>query len=325
MTADVKPDMEKELEAVESAIAQMTQADAAGRTAAANPELETLRKRKAALERELFGSLTPWQIVQIARHPKRPILQDYIDNIFSEFIELRGDRCFGDDRGLVGGLAVIGDRRVALIGHRKGRTIEENVESNFGMAKPDGYRKALRIMKLAEKYRLPILAFIDTQGAYPGVDAEARGQAEAIARNLMEMSLIEVPIIVLVTGEGGSGGALGIGVGDTVMMLAHSVYSVISPEGCASILWRDEARAPEAAAALKVTADSLHELGIVDEIIPEPTGGAHRDPAATMAAVREALLRRLKKYARYSRRKLVDARYDKYTRTEQIKHRFAKS
>ncbi len=230
----------------------------------------------------------------------------------SEFLELHGDRCFGDDRGIIGGFATIDGQKVMLLGHQKGTTTEENMDCNFGMASPEGYRKALRLMKLAESYSLPVVSLIDTPGAYPGAEAEARGQAEAIARNLTEMSVLEVPVIVIITGEGGSGGAIGIGVGDSIMMLSNSVYSVISPEGCASILWRDGTKAPEAANALKLTAESLKELGIIDEIIPEPEGGAHRNRKKTIQAVKHAILKNLKRLNKTSPRKLVDRRYAKF-------------
>lgn len=277
-------------------------------------EMDALRKEAASLKTEIYAKLSAWETVQVARHSNRPLIRDYIQGVFSEFIELHGDRCFGDDHGIVGGFATIDKVRVMLIGHQKGKTIEENIKANFGMASPEGYRKALRLMKLAEKYRLPVISLIDTPGAYPGLEAEARGQAEAIARNLTEMASLEVPIIVVVTGEGGSGGALGIGVGDIVLMLSNSVYSVISPEGCASILWRDGDKAPEAAAALKLTADSLLKLGIIDEIIPEPVGGAHRSYQDTMAAVKKCLLKHLLQLKRLSTRKLLDKRYIKYSK-----------
>jgi acetyl-CoA carboxylase carboxyl transferase subunit alpha len=286
-----------------------------------SPELEELKKQLEQVKADVYAKLTPWQTVQVARHPARPLFRDYIAGVFSEFIELHGDRCFGDDKGMIGGFAKIDRHRVMVIGHQKGKTVEENVQVNFGMANPEGYRKALRLMKLAEKYRLPVLSFIDTPGAYPGADAEARGQAEAIAHNLAGMSQLQVPILVVVTGEGGSGGALGIAVGDVVLMLANAVYSVISPEGCASILWRDGAKAPEAAAALKLTAKSLLAFGIIDEIIAEPPGGAQRDHAATLAAVKECLLRHLKRLRGTSPRKLVERRYEKFARMGRIKGR----
>lgn len=275
-------------------------------------EIAELRQGLAVAREETYTNLTPWQTVQVARHPQRPLLRDYVKGLCSEFIELHGDRCFGDDQGIIGGFATLKHHRVMLIGHQKGKTVEENIKANFGMASPDGYRKALRLMKLAEKYGIPVVSFVDTPGAYPGADAEARGQAEAIARNLTDMSTLEVPIVVVVTGEGGSGGAIGIGVGDAVLMLSNSVYSVISPEGCASILWRDGAKAPEAAAALKLTAKSLLDLGVIDEIIPEPAGGAHAEPEEAIAAVGEAVTRHLSRLTKISAKRLVEKRYEKY-------------
>ncbi len=259
-------------------------------------------------------TLSPWDIVQIARHENRPLLRDYIEGMFAEFIELHGDRNIGDDPAMVGGFAMLEETRVMLIGMDKGKSVDDKVRCNFGMPNPEGYRKALRLMRLAEKYRLPIVCLVDTPAAYPGKEAEERGQAEAIARNLTEMAAIEVPILVVVTGEGGSGGALGVSVGDAVMMLSNSVYSVIPPEGCAAILWRDAEKAPEAAQALKVTADSLLELGIIDEVIPEPEGGAHDDYAATFEATKEALLRHLKSVSRNKGRRLAEKRFEKFVR-----------
>ena len=271
--------------------------------------------KQAAHDRsqQICATVTPWQTVQIARHPQRPVLQDYIRLICSEFIELHGDRAFGDDQALIGGLAIIGTHRVALIGHNKGKTIEENLKRNFAQARPEGYRKALRIMRLAEKFGLPVVSFVDTQGAYPGLDAEERGQAEAIARNLTEMAGLRTPIIALIAGEGGSGGALGIAVADVVLMLSHSVYSVISPEGCASILWRDSTFSATAAEALKLTAPSLVDLGIVDEIVEEPEGGAHRNHEATAAAVKETLTKHLKRLSALPTEKLLNKRFEKFS------------
>jgi acetyl-CoA carboxylase carboxyl transferase subunit alpha len=263
-------------------------------------------------KKENHDNLTPWQTVQVVRNPQRPVLHDYIDLIFTEFMELHGDRCFGDDHALIGGFAMIGDEKVMLIGHAKGHTVEDNAERNFGMARPEGYRKALRLMHLAEKFGIPVLTFIDTMGAYPGLDAEERGQAEAIARNITEMARIEVPIISVVTGEGGSGGALGIGVGDVVLMLAHAIYSVISAEGCASILWRDASYSAQAAEAMKITATSLLELGVIDEIIPEPRGGAHTDYITTAEGIKAALLKYLKKMTPWSSPKLITRRFEKF-------------
>ncbi|MBM4142908.1 MAG: acetyl-CoA carboxylase carboxyltransferase subunit alpha [Lentisphaerae bacterium] len=306
-------EFEKEIVEVERRIAELNRLNADPK-ANFDAEIAELTKKLEALRRSVYAGLSPWQTVQIARHKDRPLLQDYIAGMFREFIELHGDRCYADDRGIIGGFARLDKRRVMLIGHQKGRTVEENIKANFGMANPDGYRKALRLMKLAEKYGLPVVTLIDTPGAYPGMEAEARGQAEAIARNLTEMSALEVPVVAVITGEGGSGGAIGIGVGDAVLMLSNAIYSVISPEGCASILWRDGSQAPRAAEALKLTAPSLLELGIIDEIVPEPPGGAHRDHKAVMAALRDALLRHLRALASLSPRKLVERRYEKYTR-----------
>lgn len=255
---------------------------------------------------------TAWDTVQLARNPGRPNVAEYISMMCEDFVELHGDRLFGDDRALIGGFATISGVKVMVMGHRKGRTVEENVESNFGMASPDGYRKAMRMMRIAEKFGLPVVTFIDTPGAYPGADAEARGQAEAIAHNLEFMSTLRTPIVVVVIGEGGSGGALGIAVGDKILMLQNAVYSVISPEGCASILWRDGSKAPVAAEALKITAESLKKLGVIDEIVPEPAQGAHTDPKATAAAVKKAVLAALKELKRLSADELVAKRYDKF-------------
>jgi acetyl-CoA carboxylase carboxyl transferase subunit alpha len=305
-------DFEKPLLDIETRIADLAKLDGQSNVGFST-EIAALQAQVKDLSKKIYEKLTAWETVQVARHPNRPMLRDYIAGVFSEFIELHGDRCFGDDAGIIGGFATVEKRRVMLIGHQKGKTVEETIRSNFGMASPEGYRKALRLMHLAERCHLPIVSFIDTPGAYPGAEAEARGQAEAIARNLTEMATLEVPIVVVVTGEGGSGGAIGIGVGDAVLMLTNAVYSVISPEGCASILWRDGSKAPEAAAALKLTASSLLELGVVDDIIPEPDGGAHRNHAETLAAVKQALLVHLDKLARVSPRKLVERRFEKYT------------
>lgn len=276
-------------------------------------QIRDLEDRIARRREEIYANLTPWQTVQIARHAKRPVLQDYISLLFADFIELHGDRRFADDRALIGGFARFGKQSVMLVGHNRGKNVDQNVRRNFGSARPEGYRKALRLMKLAEKYNVPVLTFIDTAGAYPGRDAEERGQAEAIARNLTEMAQLQVPIVSIVTGEGGSGGALGIGVGDVIVMLSHAVYSVISPEGCASILWRDDAHAPQAAEALKLTAPSLKEYGLIDEIVVEPVGGAHNDPVATATALKKSLQKHLKRLKSYSVAKLLNRRFEKYS------------
>lgn len=275
-------------------------------------QLSELEQKLIERKKEIYDNLTPWQTVQVARHPQRPVIHDYINYIFTDFVELHGDRCYGDDFAMIGGFAMLGKEKVMLIGHNKGKNVEENIKRNFGMARPEGYRKALRLMRLAEKFSIPIVTFVDTSGAFPGLDAEERGQAEAIARNLTEMASIEVPIVTVVTGEGGSGGALGIAVADSILMLSHSIYSVISPEGCASILWRDASFSATAAEALKLTAKSLLELGIIDEIIPEPVGGAHTNPAQTAENVKEYVLKHLKKLASLSSPKLLAKRFDKY-------------
>jgi acetyl-CoA carboxylase carboxyl transferase subunit alpha len=275
-------------------------------------ELSKLEGKAEDLRRQIYGKLTRWQITQIARHPRRPYTLDYIRMLGIDFTELRGDRRFGDDEAIVGGFGFFEGRKVVIIGHQKGRDTRENIRRNFGMAHPEGYRKALRLMKLGAKFGRPIITFVDTPGAYPGVGAEERGQAEAIAWNLHEMSHLPVPIVVVVIGEGGSGGALGIGVGDRVLMLEYSVYSVITPEGCASILFRDAARASEAAEAMKITARDLQELGVIDEIITEPGGGAHRDPQRAAKAVGEAVLRHLSELEVLTPAELVRKRLDKF-------------
>jgi len=275
-------------------------------------ELKRLESKAEGLRQEIYGKLSRWQITQIARHPKRPFTLDYINHLGIDFMELHGDRRFGDDPAIVGGIGFWAGRKVVVIGHQKGRDTKENIGRNFGMAQPEGYRKSLRLMQLAERFNRPIITFVDTPGAYPGVGAEERGQAEAIARNLMEMARLPVPIIVCVIGEGGSGGALGIAVGDRVLMMQYSIYSVISPEGCASILWRDAAKASQAAEAMKVTASDLMELGVIDEIITEPIGGAHRDPERAARTLEEAIARHLTELEALPGAELVDRRLDKF-------------
>ncbi|WP_029934587.1 acetyl-CoA carboxylase carboxyltransferase subunit alpha [Thiomicrospira pelophila] len=275
-------------------------------------EISSLENKSHALTESIFKGLSDWQISQLARHPQRPYMLDYIEHIFTEFSELHGDRAFADDAAIVGGLARIDGQAVMVIGQQKGRDTKEKIRRNFGMPRPEGYRKALRLMKMAERFKLPILTFIDTPGAYPGIDAEERGQSEAIARNLIEMAELKVPIICTVIGEGGSGGALAIGVGDVTMMMQYSTYSVISPEGCASILWKSAANAPDAAAALGVTAPRLHSLGLVDVIVQEPIGGAHRYPRTAADNLKAAILEQLKNFKKQSPEQLVQRRYDRY-------------
>ena len=274
-------------------------------------EITRLEGKSRALTASIFASLSPWQISQVARHPLRPYLLDYVPRLFSDFDELHGDRAFADDHAIVGGVARLEGRSVMVIGHQKGRDTKEKIHRNFGMPRPEGYRKALRLMKTAERFRLPILTFIDTPGAYPGVDAEERGQSEAIARNLLEMAGLRTPIIATVVGEGGSGGALAIGVGDRVLMLQYATYSVISPEGCASILWKSAEKAPLAAEAMAITSERLRELGLIDGIVPEPLGGAHRDPDAVARALKTALLDGLDQLDRLSLDALLDARHQR--------------
>ena len=271
-------------------------------------EITRLQAKSRQLTNSIFASLTPWQITQLARHPHRPYTLDYVSTVFTDFHELHGDRMFADDQAIVGGPARIEGRAVMLIGHQKGRDTKERMRRNYGMPRPEGYRKALRLMHMAERFGLPLVTFIDTQGAYPGVGAEERGQSEAIARNLLEMSSLQVPIVTVVTGEGGSGGALAIGVCDRLLMLQYSTYSVISPEGCASILWKSQDKREAAAEAMNLTADRLHKLGLVDEVIEEPLGGAHRDPPETAARLKAGLLRHLDALEALPREALLEQR-----------------
>ena len=275
-------------------------------------ELERLKVQVIELRREFYAHMGPWQRAQIARHPQRPYTMDWINLLITEFVELHGDRGYGDDKALIAGMGKFRGRAVAVIGHQKGRDTKQRVIRNFGQPKPEGYRKALRVMKLAAKYNRPVLTFIDTPGAYPGIDAEQRGQGEAIARNLLEMARLPVPIIVTVTGEGGSGGALAIAIGDRVNILENGFYSVISPEGCASIIWRDSTKAETAAIAMKIMANDLKELGIIDEIIPEPDGGAHADHEGAAKLFGEVLERQLLALSNQSAKELVDSRYQKF-------------
>ena len=274
-------------------------------------EIERLQQKSAQLTKDIYGKLTPWQISQVARHPQRPYTLDYLQHIFTDFEELHGDRAFADDHAIVGGLARFNGQPVMVIGHQKGRDTKEKIFRNFGMPRPEGYRKALRLMKLAEKFGLPVMTFVDTPGAYPGIDAEERGQSEAIGRNLYVMAELKVPVIVTIIGEGGSGGALAIAVGDTVQMLQYSTYSVISPEGCASILWKSAEKAPEAAETMGITAQRLKSLGLVDKIINEPLGGAHRDHAAMAQNLKKALQDALRGLSGMSTAELLAARYER--------------
>jgi acetyl-CoA carboxylase carboxyl transferase subunit alpha len=274
-------------------------------------EIGRLQKKSQGLTKEIYAKLSPWQISQVARHPQRPYTLDYLQAIFSDFEELHGDRAFADDPAIVGGLARFNGQSVMVIGHQKGRDTKDKIYRNFGMPRPEGYRKALRLMRLAERFAIPVMTFIDTPGAYPGIGAEERGQSEAIARNLYVMTELRVPIVCTVIGEGGSGGALAVGVGDVTLMLQYSTYSVISPEGCASILWKSPDRAPEAAETLCITSSRLKTLGLVDRVVNEPLGGAHRDSAAQAQALKKALQESLRQLQDHSIEALLKARYQR--------------
>lgn len=276
-----------------------------------NEEIKRLEQKKIELTESIFQSLNAWQIVQLARHPQRPYFSDYISRIFSGFDELHGDREFSDDASIIGGVANLSDQAVVIIGQQKGRTTNEKVQRNFGMPKPEGYRKAKRLMELAERFKLPVLTFIDTPGAYPGIDAEERNQSGAIAQNLQLMSQLKTPIISTIIGEGGSGGALAIGVADRILMLQYSVYSVISPEGCASILWKSAEKAPEAAEAMAMNADRLYQLKLIDAVIPEPLGGAHTDFDEMANQLKRELVKQLTQLHYFSIEKLLELRYNK--------------
>jgi len=277
-------------------------------------EIDKLTKRSQYLLERIYSNLTPWQKTQVARHPNRPATTEYINAFISDFIELHGDRHFADDPAIIGGVGKLRERPVVVIGHQKGTGTKDRIYRNFGMPNPEGYRKALRLMHLAEKFNKPIITFIDTPGAYPGIGAEERGQAEAIARNLFEMCRLKVPIIVSVIGEGGSGGALAIGVGDRILMLEHSIYSVISPEGCAAILWGEGTKAPDAADTLKMTAQDLKKLNVIDMIVKEPVGGAHRNPVAATQSLKEAVAKALKEIEGIPGDKLAVMRYEKFSK-----------
>jgi acetyl-CoA carboxylase carboxyl transferase subunit alpha len=304
-------DFEKPLLELEEKLAQMRAVADQLNIAA---ELEQLEQRVEQLRRQIYGSLTRWQRVQIARHPERPYTLDYVQHVFSDFVELHGDRCFGDDPAIVGGLARFEGQTVVVVGHQKGRTTQENLRRNFGMPNPEGYRKALRLFRLAEKFRKPLITFLDTPGAFPGIEAEERGQAEAIARNLYEMARLQTPILVIVIGEGGSGGALGIGVGDRVLMLQYAWYSVIAPESCSSILWRSWDFKEQAAEELELCAEDLLRLGVIDRVVPEPLGGAHRDPEQMYRILRDVLREELALLTAVPLEELVRARREKFFR-----------
>ena len=312
---------EQRIQEIETKIAELREL-ASSSSLDVGDQLEAMERQLEEATAKTYAELSPWEEVGVARHPQRPVASDYIEHMLDDFVELHGDRTFGDDRAMVTGLATMGDRRFMLVGHRKGRTTKERLETNFGCAHPEGYRKAWRKMKLAEKLGLPVVSLVNTPGAYPGIGAEERGQAMAIAENIIGMFSLRTPIVVLVIGEGGSGGALGIGVGDRVLMMEHSYYSVISPEGCAAILWKDGSRSAEAADALKLTAKHLSELGVVDEVVKEPLGGAHRRPEETIQAVREALLRNLDALDGIDLDELVESRREKFRTIAGIEGRF---
>ncbi len=304
-------DFERPITELEKKISDMKDFSV-GESVELSGEIASLQKKLEKLRDDVYSKLTRWQKVQIARHPLRPYAMDYIRLLSEGFLELHGDRGFGDDKAMVGGFARIDGKSLMIIGQKKGRDTKEKLIHNFGMMHPEGYRKALRLFYMAQKFKTPILIFIDTPGAYPGIEAEERGQAEAIARNIREMAVLEVPIVVVIIGEGASGGALGIGLGDRILMLEYAWYSVISPEGCAAILWRDAAKAPDAAEALKVTSQDVLELGIIDQIIPEPSGGAHNDPETTAASIKIEILKSFEELEKLNTEQLIEQRVKKY-------------
>lgn len=310
MATQIYLEFEKPLADLERKIQELH--ELSGDTLDLKAEIAKLEKKADKVQEDIYANLSRWQTAQVARHINRPFTLDYLNLIFTEFIELHGDRNFGDDHAIVGGLARLDGEPVMVIGHQKGRDTKEKVFRNFGMPNPEGYRKALRLMEMAERFKLPIITFVDTPGAFPGIGAEERGQAEAIARNLREMSRLTVPIIVVITGEGGSGGALAIAVGDRILMLEHSVYAVISPEGCAAILWSDGTKGEQAAEALKLTAKDIKDLEVIDEIVQEPLGGAHRDHETMARNLHQALTRNLKELSMVPTEQLIEARYQKF-------------
>jgi len=305
-------DFEQPIAELEAKIDELRHVEVAGEVNIAE-EIDRLQRKSRKLTQSIFANLTPWQVSQVSRHPQRPYPLDYIERVFDDFEELHGDRMYADDPALVGGVAMLGDDAVMVIGHQKGRDTKEKIARNFGMPRPEGYRKAMRLMKLAEKFSLPLVTMIDTPGAYPGVGAEERGQSEAIARNLYVMAGLRTPIVSVVVGEGGSGGALAIGVCDRLLMLQYATYSVISPEGCAAILWKSADRASDAAEAMGLTTTRLHELGLIDRIIEEPLGGAHRDAARIAGTLKEAIAEELENLGRFSLDALVESRRERLT------------
>lgn len=309
-------DFERSIAELEEKIAELRRLDTVGKVDIVS-EITTLQKKADKLLSQTYSHLSPWQKVKVARHPERPQFFNYLDGLFEEFTPLAGDRCFGEDQAIVGGLARFRGKPVMVIGQQKGQDTETRIRHNFGMARPEGYRKARRLMELANHFNLPLITFIDTNGAWPGIDAEERGQAEAIARSTEACLKVHVPLISIVIGEGGSGGAIALGAANKVMMLEHSIYSVISPEGCASILWRSAEKAPEAAEAQRITAQDLHKLGVIDEIIPEPLGGAHRQPDLAIRSTGEAIAQALTSLSVHEGRKLVQMRREKFLKMGQ--------
>ncbi|MEW6095011.1 MAG: acetyl-CoA carboxylase carboxyltransferase subunit alpha [bacterium] len=305
-------DFERPIEELENKIAELTNFSTRNSDLDVSNQIKELEKQAVTIKRKIFANLSPWQITQLARHPQRPVTIDYISKIFTNFIELHGDRKYSDDTAIICGVAYLEDQPVFIIGHQKGKDTKTNLQCNFGMPHPEGYRKALRVMKLAEKFKKPIITFIDTPGAYPGIGAEERGQGEAIAQNLFVLSQLKTPIIVTIIGEGGSGGALAIGVGDRILMLENAIYSVISPEGCAAILWEDKKKVEESAATLRLTAKDLLELEAIDEIIPEPLGGAHRNIDEMSNELKKALIKNLHDLQKCNSSTIVLKRYKKF-------------
>ena len=310
-------EFEKPVAALESRIAELRATASAGDLDISS-EIARLEKKSAALLASTYGALTPWQKTQVARHPMRPHFVDYVANVFTDFIPLGGDRCFGEDQAIIGGLARLGDRRVMLIGHEKGNDTQSRIRHNFGMGKPEGYRKAIRLMEMASRFGLPVVTLVDTSGAFPGVEAEERGQAEAIARSTEACLALNVPMVAAIVGEGGSGGAVALASAERVLMLEHSVYSVISPEGCASILWRTAEKAADAAEAMRVTAQHLLDLKVIDRIVKEPTGGAHRDPAGTAQALGAAIAEELDALAKVDAKALRQLREERFLRIGEL-------